>query len=100
MEPITFLKVRWSVPVLLYVEGSYNITLCSTGYSNINLSIKVLHCLSSEYRSVVAICVLYYMIPDVRIKQDHTRIITIVEVRQCIFIGCCLATKAFVLHKL
>lgn len=33
-----------------------------------------------EYKSVVAACVLYHMIPDVRIKQDHTRIITIVEV--------------------
>ena len=31
----------------------------------------------SQYRHVVAACVLYSMIPDVRVKQDHTRIITI-----------------------
>ena len=34
----------------------------------------------SEYKSVVALCVLYYLIPDVRTSPDHTRIITIVEV--------------------
>ena len=34
----------------------------------------------SEYKSVVALCVLYYLIPDVRTSPDHTWIITIVEV--------------------
>ena len=46
--------------------------------------IKVLHIALTladyfaEYKSLTAMCVLYY--PDVRTSQDHTRIIKFVEV--------------------
>lgn len=50
--------------------------------SNNCTSMSSLHVLS-EYKSVVATCVLYLVIPDVRMKEDHTKIITIVEVCRC-----------------
>lgn len=35
---------------------------------------------SIEYRNIVAICVLYYLVPDPRTVKNHARIVTILEV--------------------
>ena len=40
----------------------------------------------TEYTNVVAICILYYLIPDVRSSKDHNKILQIVEVSTIIYI--------------
>ena len=74
MELISFPKVCSHNMV------SYLLAMYPMNAQMVTINLCALALYFSEYRSVVATCVLYYMISDVRIKQDHTRIITIVEV--------------------
>ena len=70
VENQTVKRLRQLAPADNLSEGGLKITACLCT----DLAIKGIHVLSTDAKSLHALCLLYYLMPDTRTKPDHNRI--------------------------
>ena len=54
---------------------------CSFSSCNCHALTSIIVSIATDGESVLALCILYYLLPDTRAKPDHTRVLMLTQVK-------------------